>query len=209
MGEDKAMAQKVRKFLAGGLLLAAAAGGLAAAAAIAQDKMARPNEATIYRDIGYNGPAVFLDRSNPDMGLAWPVNAIRVKGGVWQLCERTNYQGRCRTYDRDTPMLGSLRRGISVQSIRLLGDMGGGWNPGQPANDQMVRGNFAQFHTQPQMNGYRIESCPTGSASSACAARNADAFCRANGWNSSAREHQETVNGRVYLADVLCVRSGG
>mgnify|MGYP005862102909 CR=1 FL=1 len=71
-----------------------------------------------------------------------------------------------------------------------------------------MRGNFAQFHTQPSMNGYRIESCPRGSATAACAARNADAFCRSMGWNGSAREHQETVNGRVYLADVLCVRSG-
>lgn len=198
-------------FLVAGAALAVGGG---VAVTTAQDKMAPPRpmpirpEATIYRDVGYNGPAVALSDSNPNMGLAWPVNGIRVKAGVWQLCEQRNYRGRCRTYDRDTPMLGSIRRGVTVQSIRLLGSGPGGWNPGEQAYDQTVRGNFAQFHTQPSVNGYRVQSCPTGSATAACASRNADAFCRANGWNGSAREHQETVRGRVYLADVLCVRSG-
>ena len=184
----------------------AVGGGVAVTAA--QDKMAPRPEATIYRDVGYNGPAVALSDSNPNMGLAWPVNGIRVRAGVWQLCEQRNYRGRCRTYDRDTPMLGSIRRGVTVQSIRLLGGSGGGWSPGEQAYDQTVRGNFAQFHTQPSMNGYRVESCPGGNASAACMKRNADAFCRATGWNGSGQAHQETVNRRVYLADVLCVRTG-
>lgn len=179
---------------------------------VAQDRMARPPEAeaTIYRDLGYNGPAVAISSSNPNMGLAWPVNAIRVRSGVWQLCEQTNYRGRCRIYNTDTPMLGSIRRGVAVQSIRLIdGSGGGGWQPGQEmANDQVTRGNFAEFHTQPAENGYRVLSCARGSATAACAARTADDYCRSIGWNGSAREHQETVNGRVYLADVLCVRSG-
>ena len=192
-------------------LVAGAALGVGGGVAVttAQDKMAPRPEATIYRDMGYNGPAVAMSDSNPNMGLAWPVNAIRIRAGVWQLCEQRNYRGRCRTYNVDTPMLGSLRRGVPVQSIRLLGGGGGGgWNPGEPGNNQNLRGNFAQFYTQPSMNGYRVESCPGGNASASCAARNADAFCRSVGWNGSAREHQETVRGRVYLADVLCVRSG-
>lgn len=175
---------------------------------VAQDRMARPPEAeaTIYRDLGYNGPAVAISSSNPNMGLAWPVNAIRVRSGIWQLCEQTNYRGRCRMYNTDTPMLGSIRRGVPVQSIRLLG--GGGGTPGlEQANDQVTRGNFAEFHTQPANAGYRILSCQRGNATAACASRTADDYCRSIGWNGSAREHQETVNGRVYLADVLCVRS--
>ncbi|MDX2209304.1 MAG: beta/gamma crystallin-related protein [Sphingopyxis sp.] len=201
----------MQRFKKAGLVaVAVLALGGGVAVTVAQDKMWRPAEATIYRDVGYNGPAVAMRDSNPDMGLAWPVNAIRVQSGVWQLCEQRNYRGRCRTYDRDTPMLGSLRRGITVQSIRLLGGggSGGGGYPGEMARDQTVRGNFAQFHTQPSMNGYRVESCPVGNATAACMKRNADAFCRATGWNGSGKAHQETVRGRVYLADVLCVRSG-
>ncbi|MGN6290039.1 MAG: beta/gamma crystallin-related protein, partial [Sphingopyxis terrae] len=62
--------------------------------------------------------------------------------------------------------------------------------------------------TQPATADYRVLACQSGSATAACAARTADPWCRAIGWNGSAREHMETLSGRIYLADVLCVRSG-
>ena len=171
------------------------------------DRMVRPPEATIYRDAGYRGPAVFIGEAKPNLGLAWPVNSIRVPNGRWELCERTRYRGTCRTVDRDTPMLNNILRGITVQSIRPVGsDGGGGWQP--PANDQVARGNFAEFHTQPSERNYRVLACARGAATANCAAQAADNWCRSIGWNGSAREHMETVGGRVYLADVLCVRSG-
>jgi hypothetical protein len=172
------------------------------------DKMYRPPEATIYRDATYRGPAVFIGEAKPNLGLSWPVNSIRVKSGRWELCERARYRGPCRTVDRDTPMLGKLLRGITIQSIRPLGTGGGNWNPAPPANDQVARGSFAEFHTQPAKSSYRILACESGSATANCAAQAADTYCRSIGWNGSAREHMETINGRIYLADVLCVRSG-
>ena len=172
-----------------------------------EDKMLRPPEATIYRDAAYKGPAVFIGEEKSNLGLAWPVNSIRVASGRWELCERTRFRGQCRTVDRDTPMMGNILRGITVQSIRPVGS-GGGWNPNPPANDQVARGNFAEFHTQPAEGNYRVLACARGSASASCAAQSADTWCRSIGWNGSAREHMETVAGRIYLADVLCVRSG-
>lgn len=169
----------------------------------------RPPEATIYRDAGYRGPAVFIGEEKPNLGLAWPVNSIRVPNGRWELCEKTRYRGNCRTVDRDTPMLNNILRGLTIQSIRpVSGGGGGGWNPNPPANDQVARGNFAEFHTQPAERNYRVLACTRGSATANCAAQTADTWCRSIGWNGSAREHLETVSGRVYLADVLCVRSG-
>ncbi|MBB6426539.1 beta/gamma crystallin-related protein [Sphingopyxis sp. JAI128] len=165
----------------------------------------RPSEATIYRDAGYRGPAVFISEEKPNLGLSWPVNSIRVPHGHWELCEKTRYRGRCRTVERDTPMLNNVLRGVTVQSMRPTG---GGANPGLPANDQVARGNFAEFHTQPSDRNNRVLACPRGSATANCAAQTADNWCRSIGWNGSAREHMETVSGRVYLADVLCVRSG-
>ncbi|PKP87902.1 MAG: hypothetical protein CVT78_06305 [Alphaproteobacteria bacterium HGW-Alphaproteobacteria-17] len=194
-------------------ILAAAAvaigGGLLATsnAQPPEDKMYRPPEATIYRDAAYRGPAVFIGEEKPDLGLAWPVNSIRVASGRWELCEKTRFRGNCRTVERDTPMLNNVLRGITIQSIRPVGT-GGGWNPNPPANDQVARGNFAEFHTQPATGNFRVAACATGSATAACAARTADNWCRSIGWNGSAREHMETIGGRVYLADVLCVRSG-
>lgn len=170
-----------------------------------EDKMYRPPEATIYRDAGFRGPAVFVGEAKPNLGLAWPVNLVRVASGRWELCERTRYRGNCRTVDRDTPMLNNILRGLTIQSIRPVDH--GGWNPYPPANDQSVRGNFAEFHTQPSTGNTRVPACPQGSATASCAARTADNWCRSIGWNGSAREHMETVGGRVYLADVLCVRS--
>jgi len=173
-----------------------------------EDKMLRPPEATIYRDAAYKGPAVFIGEEKSNLGLAWPVNSIRVASGRWELCEKTRFRGQCRTVDRDTPMMGNILRGITVQSIRPVGSGGGGWNPNPPANDQVARGNFAEFHTQPSQGNYRVLACTRGSATANCAAQTADTWCRSIGWNGSAREHMETVAGRIYLADVLCVRSG-
>ena len=112
------------------------------------------------------------------------------------------------TVERDTPMLNNILRGITIQSIRPVSGGGGGWNPQPPARDQVARGNFAEFHTQPSQGNYRVLACTRGSATANCAAQTADTWCRSIGWNGSAREHMETVSGREYLADVLCVRSG-
>src|SRR3546814_16723553 len=98
-----------------------------------------------------------------------------------------------------------LLRGITIQSMRPVGGSGG--DPHPPANDQSVRGNFAEFHTQPTTRGVRVLAC-TGSATANCAARSADNWCRPIGWNGSAREHLETRQGRVYLPDVHCVPPG-
>ncbi len=166
----------------------------------------RPAEATLYRDAAYRGPAVAVGEAKPNLGLAWPVNSVRVASGRWELCEKTRYRGACRTIERDTPMLNNVLRGLTIQSIRPLGSDGGGWQ--QPANDQVARGNFAEFHTQPARSNSRLLACEVGAATANCAARTADTYCRSIGWNGSAREHMETVSGRVYLADVLCVRSG-
>ncbi|MBL8649197.1 MAG: hypothetical protein JNL35_02190 [Sphingopyxis sp.] len=193
-----------------GAALASLTGGMLATstAQTPEDRMYRPPEATIYRDAAYRGPAVFIGEAKANLGLAWPVNSVRVASGRWELCEKTRYRGNCRTVDRDTPMLGSVLRGMTVQSIRPVGaGGGGGWQP-PIANDQVARGNFAEFHTQPSTSRYRVLACTAGSATAACAARAADTWCRSAGWNGSAREHMETVAGREYLADVLCVRSG-
>src|SRR3546814_16690652 len=87
----------------------------------------------------------------------------------------------------------NVLRGITVQSIRPVGGGGGGWNPNPHANDQVARGNFAEFHTQPSERNYRVLACTRGSATANCAAQKADNWCRTNGWNGAAREHMEKI----------------
>ncbi len=187
-------------------LAGAAVAGVSVAAA-QEDKMWRPDappEAIIYRDAGYQGPAVNVSQAQPNLGLAWRVNAIRVRAGRWQLCERTNYRGGCRTLDYDRPVLGTPLRGITVQSMRPVGGGSGGNEPGR---NPSLRGMASEFYPAPARGGYRVLACQTGSATSACAQRNANDFCGAMGWRRSARQTMETVRQRTYLADVVCTNS--
>jgi hypothetical protein len=190
--------------LAGGMLAAA---GVSVAAA-QDDRMMRPPmraEAIIYRDAGYKGPAVNVSEPQPDLGLSFNVNSVRVRSGEWQLCERTNYRGNCRVVDRDTPLFNL--RGIEVQSMRPTGwggGGGGGSQSGEPGRNPSLRGMAAEFYPAPAVRGYRVLACEYGSATTACAKRSADQFCSSMGWRTAARQSMETVRRQVYLADVLC-----
>lgn len=174
-----------------------------------EDRMWRPPaepEAVIYRDAGYSGPAVNVSSDNSNMGLAWRVNSIRVKSGSWQLCERTNYRGACRTITADTPRI-SRYGGIVVQSLRPIGFRPTP-DPLEPGNNPSLRGMAAQFYPAPAMNNYRVLACRSGAATANCAQQTARSFCSSMGWRTATRQAMETVRGRVYLADVLCSNTG-
>jgi hypothetical protein len=193
---------------AGALLALAGAGLVGVGVAAAQeDKMWRPDappEAIIYRDAGYQGPAVNVSEPQPNLGLAWRVNAIRVRAGRWQLCERASYRGNCRIIDADRPVIGTPLRGIRVQSMRPLG---GGLGGNEPGRNPSLRGMASEFYPAPARGGYRVLACPSGSPTADCAERSANQFCSAMGWRRSAGQTMETVRQRVYLADVLCTNS--
>jgi len=192
------------------IALIAVAGG-----ASAQDEDARSRPpggqapyATIYRDANYSGPAVAVERANPDLRLGFSVRSIRVRSGAWQLCPLRNYGGTCITVIASTPDLGN-RLGM----LRRLGSMRPVASPPVPpapgGGGRSLRGMGAEFFPAPaNRNGGRVLSCSDGGSTANCAARTADQFCRSAGWNGSAYQSQQTEARRVYLADVLCVRSG-
>ena len=176
------------------------------------DKMAPmgQGEATIYRDTGFQGPAVFVGEAKSDLQLAWSVKSIRVRSGTWELCARTRYRPPCTRVSADEPDLRRVNPLMyAVQSMRPLG--GPQIQPPvepEPPVGTSLRGMGAEFFPAPGRYNARIMSCPTGNATANCAARTADQFCRSVGWNGSKSESQESINRRIYLADVLCVRSG-
>ncbi|NJC33770.1 hypothetical protein GGR88_001244 [Sphingomonas jejuensis] len=177
-------------------------------AAAQDERFARPPgqaEAIIYRDLGYRGPAVNVSEPQRNLGLSWSVSSIRVQSGEWQLCDEVNFGGRCTTIDRSTPVLVPSRR---LRSMRPLGEQGGGGGAVQPGRGTSLRGMAAEFFPAPQEGRYRVEACARSPANAGCAARTADTFCTARGWSGSAREAMETVGRRIYLADVLCTRTG-
>lgn len=185
---------------------------LAPAAFSQTDKMAPigQGEATIYRDIGFQGPAVFVGEAKSDLQLSWSVKSIRVRSGTWELCARTRYRPPCARVSADEADLRRVSRVLyAVQSMRPLGGspVQPPFQPDPPAGTSL-RGMAAEFFPAPGRYNARIISCPTGNSTASCAARTADEFCRSVGWNGSKSESQETINRRIYLADVLCVRSG-
>ena len=189
-----------------------AALALAPAASSQTDKMA-PNgqgEATIYRDTGFQGPAVFIGEAKSDLQMPWAVKSIRVRSGTWELCARTRFRAPCTRVSADEADLRRVSPLLyAVQSMRPIG--GPQIQPPvqpEPPVGTSLRGMGAEFFPAPGRYNARIISCPTGNSTANCAARTADEFCRSAGWNGSKSESQETVNRRIYLADVLCVRSG-
>lgn len=176
------------------------------------DKMAPhgQGEATIYRDLNFQGPAVFVGEAKPNLQLSWPVRSIRVRSGLWELCARTRYRAPCAKVSADEADLRNVSRVLyAVQSMRPLGGPQiQPPRPPEPPAGTSLRGMGAEFFPAPGRYNVRILSCPNGNSTANCAARTADDFCRSAGWNGSTSESQESINGRVYLADVLCVRSG-
>lgn len=195
------------------LMLAAFAGlAIAATAAAQTDKMAPmgQGEATIYRDAGFQGPAVYVGEAKENLGLAWPVRSIRVRSGLWELCARTRYRSPCARVSADEADLRQVSRLLyAVQSMRPLGgpQIQPPVQPNPPAGTSL-RGMSGEYFPAPGLNGYRILSCPNGNSTANCAAKTADNFCKNLGYGGSASETQETVYSRVYLADVLCTRTG-
>jgi hypothetical protein len=54
----------------------------------------------------------------------------------------------------------------------------------------------------PAQGGSRVEVSGAGAEASSSAATE---FCRAHGWRMSAYDRVQTISGRNFLADVLCV----
>jgi len=72
---------------------------------------------------------------------------------------------------------------------------------GLPGTGQSLRGLASEYFVAPERGGNRIEVQPgTAEAMS----RGAIEFCRSRGWRASAHQRLQTVDGRFYLADVLC-----
>ena len=65
--------------------------------------------ATLYRDVGYRGPSITVTDTRPDLDLPWPVRSVRIQSGVWELCQRANFRGRCTRYESSESSIPSAR----------------------------------------------------------------------------------------------------
>ncbi|PKB19552.1 hypothetical protein B0I00_1788 [Novosphingobium kunmingense] len=177
------------------VVLAAAAAALATpGGSLAQTA----GELTLYSDIAFRGQSYTVTGPREHINMPFVARSARLSGGEsWQVCTGDSYSGQCNTVRDD--------QGNIAWNVRSARPAQGWTVPGVPGNDQSLRGMAAEFYPYPTTNGRRVASCSNGAA--ACATQAADRFCRAKGWTLSAYSKQQTINRRIYLADVLCART--
>ena len=79
-------------------------------------------EAVVYRERNFSGDAVSVSRARSDLGLSWQARSIRVQRGVWELCSKANFKGRCTRYASSRQNLPATQ--TTVQSVRPVFDSG-------------------------------------------------------------------------------------
>lgn len=129
------------------------------------------------------------------------VKSVTIPAGTqWELCSGNTYSG-CRQISQSVPaMVMTVRSARPVAAI-LSSEAA---SPGQSLRGmgQSLRGLASEYFVSPDASGNRVEVTP-GTAEAMT--RQAGEFCRTRGWRTSAYERLQTVGGKFYLADVLCV----
>lgn len=159
----------------------------------------RYGEMTLYSERNFRGATYTVTGPRAFIRIPWQVRSVRVQPGQnWELCRDVEYRG-CIWVEQS---MSNLR--TTVGSARP----GGGPLPAPPIGGpvgQSLRGMSSEYFVAPTWGAGRIEVRPSTAAE---AGRRADEFCRSRGWRGAAFQQLQTVGRRVYLTDVLCVRSG-
>lgn len=123
-------------------------------------------------------------------------------GSQWELCTGSTFTG-CRQFSQSVPaMIMTVR---SVRPVSAIIPATATPPAAGTFRGQSLRGMTSEYFIAPEENGNRVEVQP-GTAEQM--SRRAGEFCRARGWRSSNYERLQSIAGRFYLADVLCVDTG-
>jgi hypothetical protein len=171
------------------------------AAAIAQDA----DQATIYDKGNFKGRSITLDGPTR-FPSPFAAKSIQIpQGKAWELCSGNTFTG-CKEFNQsDRGMVFNVRSARPVAAIITAVPTTGG-----PAAEitkigggpwPSLRGLASEYFIAPDSGGNRIL---IASGKSEEASRLAEEFCRARGWRTSAHERLQSIEGRAYLADVLC-----
>ena len=124
---------------------------------------------------------------------------VLIPGTQWELCSGSKFSG-CRQFSRSVPSMVMTVR--SVRPVSAIIPAAGASSTGGSSRGRSLRGATSEYFVTPEVGGNRVEVQP-GTAEEM--SRRAGEFCRARGWRSSNYERLQSVAGRFYLADVLCV----
>jgi hypothetical protein len=142
--------------------------------------------------------------------LATPIipESLRISGR-WEVCNDEDFKGRCIEIDRDYAVDASLGGGFTVRSLRQLLPGGGAGKPtaGVIPGGPNLSGVGSRYWAAPTYGTERVLACPSGKPSLNCAHDTAEDLCRRAGYRVVRYWQLQTIENRVYLADILCTRN--
>lgn len=181
------------KLMAGAVVLAA----LLPAASQAQD--ASSTELVLYPKGNYKGAGYSVAGASQSMRV-FTVRSVKIPDGMsWELCSGNTFTG-CTEFQKSDPGMVMTVRSVRPVAPRIttvgaqVGAVVTGPNPS-------LRGMASEYFVAPDDRGARIE-VPEGS--NEAMSRRAQDFCRTRGWRTAAYARLQSLDGRNFLADVLC-----
>ena len=176
--------------------------GVAAAPAPENPKL------TLFSERFYRGDSQAFTADQPRLAMPISPQSLAIIGR-WELCSGKDFEGRCIEIDRDYPVEAGLGDGFAVRSLRQLVSGQGAGKPtaGVQPGGTSVAGVASRYWPAPSYGHERILACPSGKPSFNCAHDTAEDMCRRAGYRVVRYWQLQTVDGRVYLADILCTRS--
>lgn len=154
-------------------------------------------EAVIYSRALFKGAERSISVPTRAMG-EFVAKSIQIPPNTaWELCTGNTFTG-CKKFTHSLPsMVMTVRSARPVAPpIPASASFSGGPVKGSNAS---LRGLASEFFVMPQEGGNRIEV-----QGSTGAGERATEFCRTHGWRAAAYDREQTIEGRRYLADVLC-----
>jgi hypothetical protein len=148
----------------------------------------------------YKGPNYSVAGASQSMRIPFTVKSVQIpEGQAWELCSGNTFSG-CKEFTKSDPSVVINVRSVRPVAPRIttvsqsVGAVVTGPNPS-------LRGMASEFFVAPDSGGARIEVTPgTNEAMSVRASE----FCRTRGWRMSPYARLQTIDGRTFLADVLC-----
>lgn len=83
----------------------------------------RGSDITLFEHVGYGGDQRRLDGDTANLdrvGFNDTVSSLRIRRGVWQVCEHAFFRGRCMTFDHDVPDLVRFGFNDVISSVRRV-----------------------------------------------------------------------------------------
>lgn len=159
-----------------------------------------PAELIMYGQTRFKGYDYSVAGPSQSMRVPFTVKSVQVpEGQAWELCSGNTFSG-CKEFTQSDPSMVMNVRSVRPVAARIttvdqsVGAVVTGPNPS-------LRGMASEFFVAPDTNGARIEvPAGTGEAMTVSARE----FCRVRGWRNSAYARLQTIDGRTFLADVLC-----